>query len=268
VSEYLSLLQRCRMASKNIFRAITPIQAPALALNHKIFPQLSFSKFQSVFIANNNSSQQSRFAPHAKQPYINSRAQYSTIQDFRRSKSELLEAIEKEKDSLLVRQEEEEEFLSSNHFELEILEDRNRRIKRNIHGYSVVVEFEVPEQLDLTQIDEDQEEKEADTDEAESDIKSVVKLDVTVKKGGASDLQSQCVIGADRRFYIETIKTSDGPNPVWTLDLSTEFHERLCDFFDNLGLDDRFAGFIILLTENEHATNAINQLESLHKFLK
>jgi len=259
------------MASKNIFRAITPIQAPALALNHKIFPQLSFSKFQSVFITNNTN--QSRFAPHAKQPnIINTRAQYSTVQNFKRSKSELLDAILKEKDSLLIRKEEEDEFLSSNQFELEILEDRNRRIRRNVHGYSVLVEFEVPEQLDLTQFDEDQEEKEADTEEAEpdTDIKTVVKLDVTVKKGDnrASDLQSQCVIGADRRFYIETIKTSDGPNPVWTLDLSTEFHERLCDFFDNLGLDDRFAGFIILLTENEHATNAINQLESLHKFLK
>jgi len=262
-------VEATKMASKNIFRAITPIQAPVLALNHKIFPQLSFSKFQSVLIASNTN--QSRLAPHAKQPYLNTRAHYSTLPDFRRSKTELLEAIEKEKDSLLVRQEEQEEFLSSNQFELEILEDRNRRIKRNIHGYSIVVDFEVPEQLDLKQVEEDQESEkdDADTDEAETDIKSVVKLDVTVKKGDnrASDLQSQCVIGADRRFYIETIKTSDGPNPVWTLDLSTEFHERLCDFFDNLGLDDRFAGFVILMTENEHALNAINQLESLHKFL-
>jgi len=257
------------MASKNIIRAITPIQAPVIALNHKIFPQLSFWKFQTVFATSN--SNQNRFAPHAKQPYLNTRAQYSTLPDFRRSKSELLEAIEKEKDSLLVRKEEEEDFLRANQFELEVLEERNRRIKRNVHGYSVVVDFEVPEQLDLKQVEEEQESEkdDLDPDEAETDIKAVVKLDVTLKKvdSRASDLHSQCVIGADRRFYIETIKTSDGPNPVWTLDLSPEFHERLCDFFDNLGLDDRLAGFIILLTENEHANNAINQLESLHKFL-
>jgi hypothetical protein len=246
------------MAARNFIRSFTTLNR----LNNNTTPLLSFC-FSSP-------SPLFKLAPHAKQP----QRFCSSSTNFKQVCEELRKITDKEIEEIAVRSEEEKEFLETKNFTFEVLDGVKRQASRSVKGFTVNVIFEVPESLDIKEDipEQNPDEPEAvspEADQAQAEVPSYIKLKVTVKsEDHTSDLQAQCVIGQDRRFYVETIQTSDGPNPVWIYDLSEEFQQRLYDFFDHLGLDDQFANFAILHSENHFAQNAINHLKNLSKFLK
>eukprot|EP01103_Thecamoeba_quadrilineata_P005729 TRINITY_DN15497_c0_g1_i1.p1 TRINITY_DN15497_c0_g1~~TRINITY_DN15497_c0_g1_i1.p1 ORF type:complete len:270 (-),score=82.91 TRINITY_DN15497_c0_g1_i1:81-890(-) len=268
------------MASRNIFRSVLNQninKSPFLSFNQHNKIVTSNTSFLSLSYGSKANPQNNKFAPHAKHPQ---HSFFSTNQsNFKQVRDDLRNLLSKEIDDIFIKSEQEEAFLSSKNFKFEALDNVKRQLTRSVDGYTVDVTFDVPESLDLsdseTEHHDDEnieesvnEEESAPAEGEQAATNSFIKLKVVVKKSeAASDLHAQCVIGEDRRFYIETIQTSEGPNPVWIADLSDEVQGRLYDFFDHLGLDDNFAEFAIVHTENQLASNAIGVLKNFSQFL-